>query len=108
MKTQQLIALTLFASAAATAQGQDSAARFDAAREAYDAGHYRSAFDTFASLADQGHCDAMRIATQMSRWGRPLYAHTFEIGAERLRQWQALRTCLHAGPAGASAVAARR
>ena len=108
MKPQQLVPLLALAGAAAMAQGQDLGARFDAAREAYEVGHYRSAFDTFASLADQGHCDAARIATQMARWGRPLYAQTLTVSAERLRQWQSLQACPGLVAAGASAVAARR
>ena len=89
------------------AHAQASGARYDAAQEAYAAGHYRDAFETFAGLADQGHCDAARIASQMARWGQPLYAQTFQVSPERRRQWQLQPACA-ATTTTAAASAARR
>jgi len=74
-----------------TAFGQTS--RYDAAHVDYEIGHYAQAFAVFASLADEGHCDAARLALQMARYGRPLYFIDFEVAPERLEHWQRLPAC---------------
>lgn len=68
-------------------------ARLDAAREEYEVGHFAAAFASFAQLADEGHCGAARVARQMARYGRPLYAIDFEVTPERLERWQRLPAC---------------
>ena len=71
--------------------GQTS--RYDAAHVDYEIGHYEKAFTAFASLADEGHCDAARMAQQMVRYGRPLYLTEFKVAPERLQRWQRLPAC---------------
>lgn len=77
--------------AAPAAFGQNS--RYDAAHVDYEIGHYAQAFEVFASLADEGHCDAARLAQQMARYGRPVYAVDFKVASERLERWQRLPAC---------------
>jgi hypothetical protein len=67
--------------------------RYDAARDDYEIGHFDKAFAEFAALADEGHCDAARVAQQMVRYGKPLYATEFKVAAERLERWQRLSGC---------------
>jgi hypothetical protein len=71
--------------------GQTS--RYEAAQVDYEIGHFHKAFATFAELADQGHCEAARLAQQMVRYGRPLYAIDFKVAPERLERWQRLPAC---------------
>jgi hypothetical protein len=78
--------------AAPAAFGQSS--RYDAAQVDYEIGHFDKAFVAFASLADEGHCDAARQAQQMVRYGRPLYAIEFKVEPERLERWRRLPACL--------------
>lgn len=50
----------------ARAAGEGAAdAAFDAALVAYERNHWQQAYDAFASLADQGHREAARIALLM-------------------------------------------
>jgi hypothetical protein len=96
MSRPTLIAACLLAAAFAAparASGPDAAARYDAARDQYEIGHYDSAFATFAALADGGHCDAARMAAQMARHGRSLYATEFKVAPERLAGWQRQTHC---------------
>jgi hypothetical protein len=75
--------------ASATAQQ----ARHAAALERYEVGHYQAAFAAFAQLADEGHCEAARIAQQMVRFGRELYASEFAAAPARLARWRSLAHC---------------
>lgn len=93
--TAVVTATALLATSAAF--GQTS--RYDAAHLDYEIGHFDKAFAIFASLADEGHCGAARLAQQMARYGRPLYAIEFKVSPERLERWQRL-------PAGSLPVAA--
>jgi hypothetical protein len=68
-------------------------ARYEAAQADYEIGHFDRAFTVFASLADEGHCDAARLAQQMARYGRPLYASEFKVAPDRLARWQRLPGC---------------
>jgi cytochrome c-type biogenesis protein CcmH/NrfG len=77
----------------ALAQSPAGATRYDAARDEYEIGHYDRAFAAFAQLADEGHCDAARMAQQMVRYGRPLYHAEFKVASERLERWQRLPGC---------------
>ena len=79
--------------AGAAAQAAAQAARHEAAHEAYAIGHYDTAFAAFALLADEGHCESARIAQEMVRYGRPLYATTFTVAPGRLTRWRTLPGC---------------
>ncbi len=68
-------------------------ARYDAARDEYEVGHFQAAFAEFAVLADAGHCGAVRMALQMLRYGKSLYATEFRTSLERVQQWQRQPTC---------------
>lgn len=68
-------------------------ARYDAARDQYEIGHFQLAFAEFAALADGGHCEAARMALQMLRHGKSLYATEFHAPLERAQQWQRLPAC---------------
>jgi hypothetical protein len=68
-------------------------ARYDSARVEYGVGHFQSAFAEFAALADAGHCGAARMALQMLRYGKALYATEFRTPLERVQQWQHLPAC---------------
>jgi len=70
-----------------------ASARYDAARDQYEIGHFTVAFAAFAQLADEGHCEAARIARGMVRHGRELYATEFAVAPERLTRWQRLPGC---------------
>lgn len=90
-----LSALAL-AAAMAVASAQPAPAstdRYNRAHELYEVGHYAEAFTIFAALADEGHCDAARIAQQMVRYGKALYFTTFEVTRERLELWQRRPGC---------------
>jgi hypothetical protein len=93
-----LPALLLAAATAALAQGVASPEqqRYDAARDEYEVGHFQVAFAEFATLADRGHCESARMALQMIRYGKSLYATEFHATLERVQRWQHLPTC---GPA---------
>ena len=73
--------------------GHAQAARHEAAHEAYEIGHCDAAFAAFALLADEGHCEAARIAQEMVRYGRPLYATAFTVAPGRLARWRTLPGC---------------
>lgn len=82
-------AALVVAAGAASAEGD----RLEQARAEYDVGHYETAFATFAALADEGHCEAARIATDMARLGRTLYPVAFTVDTERLQRWQRTTGC---------------
>jgi hypothetical protein len=67
--------------------------RYENARDEYEIGHFDKAFAEFASLADEGYCDAARVAQQMVRYGKPLYGVEFKVAADRLERWQHLKGC---------------
>jgi hypothetical protein len=62
---------------------------FDAAMEAYEHCHWDEAFQAFATLADQGHSEAARVALLMLRHGQSLYRRDFAAKAERRLAWLA-------------------
>ena len=66
---------------------------FDDALAQYDAGRYEPAFAAFAKLADEGHCEAARIAREMARFGRQLYAKEFELAPARTERWSQAPDC---------------
>ncbi|MFN0183645.1 MAG: hypothetical protein ACKVQR_07510 [Aquabacterium sp.] len=79
--------------AAGTATEQQ---RYDAARDQYEIGHFQVAFAEFATLADSGHCDATRMALQMLRYGKSLYATEFILPVERMQRWHIQPACREA------------
>lgn len=103
MLTAPVFALVLSVAPSAFAQPQHTAAqssalvaqavRYDAARDEYEIGHFGAAFAAFALLADEGHCEAARVAHQMVRYGRQLYAMDFSVAAPRLARWRELPGC---------------
>jgi hypothetical protein len=78
---------------AAAAPAPSQQARYDAAHDQYEIGHFQLAFAAFAGLADEGHCESARIAQQMVRYGRTLYADEFVVTPARAAQWRALPSC---------------
>jgi hypothetical protein len=78
---------------AESAAAADRDTRYLAARDAYEIGHHRVAFEAFAQLADEGHCEAARIATLMLRHGRPVHAEHFAASPKRLGRWGRLPNC---------------
>lgn len=95
-----LLSALLLALAAAGARADGVATpdqqRHDDARDQYEIGHFQLAFSEFAALADRGHCQSARMALQMLRYGKSLYATEFHVGLERVQRWQHLPAC---GPA---------
>lgn len=89
-----LLSGALVAASLATASAaQVRDAGFDEAVAQYEIGHYEAAFDRFAILADSGHCEAARIARQMSRHGKALYRLELRLEPERVRRWVHLPGC---------------
>lgn len=78
-----LVAITHLSASAAPMDG-----RFEAAMQQYDDSHYGAAYEQFASLADQGHDEAARIALLMARFGPQLYGHQWPASAEQKAHWQ--------------------
>jgi hypothetical protein len=76
--------------------------RFEDALSQYEVGRYEEAFTTFAKLADEGHCESARIAREMARFGRQLYAKDFELAPARNERWP------HALDCQATSVATRK
>ncbi|MBL8323390.1 MAG: hypothetical protein JNJ89_00370 [Rubrivivax sp.] len=103
MLSAPVFALVLSVAPSAFAQPQHTAAlpsvvvaqatRYDTARDEYEIGHFGTAFAAFAQLADEGHCEAARVAHQMARYGRQLYAMEFSVPAPRLARWRELPGC---------------
>lgn len=81
------------ADAAGSGHVSDSSLCLESALDHYERGHYGMAFDVFAALADRGHCEATRVAIQMVRYGRALYAIEFAVVPERLEQWKRPNGC---------------
>jgi hypothetical protein len=63
----------------------------------YEAGRYEEAFAAFAVLADEGHCEAARIAREMMRFGTELYARAFVLPRDRSDRWPRGPACLATG-----------
>lgn len=84
-----LIAAALVAASPAFADD----ARLAKAQDEYLIGHYEAAFALLASLADEGQCDAARVAEQMVRYGRSLYGNEFTVAPERREHWRHAPGC---------------
>ena len=60
---------------------------FVSATRFYKDCHWKFAFDRLASLADQGHAPAAKLALLMLRYGRPLYGTGFSAKPEQVARW---------------------
>lgn len=88
-----LVALLLCANAAAATSSVDAArshAQFNEAMDLYSLGKWAAAYGRFASLADQGHAEAARIALLMLRHGSRLYGHDWGASQPQINQWMTL------------------
>ncbi len=81
------------ASLAAASSAQTRHAGYEEALAEYEIGHYEVAFARFAALADGGHCEAARVARQMSQHGRALYRLELRLDPERVQRWARLPGC---------------
>ena len=85
-----------FAHAANGAAGAPTPADegFDAAVRLYAAGHWEQAFVNLATLADQGHAVAAKLALLMLRYGATVYGSTFTVHPGQVARWaqRVLRT----------------
>lgn len=89
-----LVAGSVLAFGSSAPSAADSAAaRYDDAHVQYEIGHFALAYAMFALLADDGHCDAIRMASQMLRHGKALYSMDFAVAPQRLAQWQRHAAC---------------
>lgn len=82
-------------SAWAQAAASDAQA-FAAAMEAYHDSHWPQSYAQLALLADRGHVEAARIASQMHRWGPRLYGQRFTASGDQLTRWQLVANCVAA------------
>ena len=67
--------------------------RFDAARDQHDLGNVAEAFAALAMLADEGHCEAARLALQMIYAGPEAYLMSFRAGPRQITRWRNLPQC---------------
>ena len=72
--------------------------RFEAARAEHDVGHYPEAFAALAMLADEGHCEAARLALQMVRAGPSVNGISLRAGPKQLARWGNLQRCIPGAP----------
>jgi hypothetical protein len=61
--------------------------RFAVEVRLYEEGHWDEAFAGLASLADQGHASAARLALLMLRHGAAVYGTAFTVAPERVARW---------------------
>jgi hypothetical protein len=61
--------------------------RFDAAVRLYREGHWAMAFESLATLADQDHAPAAKLALLMLRYGVPLYGARFAVRPAQIARW---------------------
>jgi hypothetical protein len=61
--------------------------RFDAAVRLYRDGHWALAFEHLATLADQDHMPAAKLALLMLRYGAPLYGARFRVRPVQIARW---------------------
>ena len=90
-RPHRLAAWLLAAAFAGGAWAQDP--RYDAAQIDYEIGHVERAFEAFSALADEGHCDAARMAREMVRQARTLYLMELKVDPARLQRWHRLPHC---------------
>jgi len=91
-----MTAITATAGPAGDLNATTEQQRYDSARDQYEIGHFQVAFAEFASLADRGHCEAARMALQMLRYGKSMYATEFRVTPEQTQRWQRLPVCSNA------------
>ena len=90
--SRAIVVLALFAGAAAAQPSPPAVAAtaFDDAMAAYERNHWQAAYAGFTALADGGHAEAARIATQMWRHGPVLYHTSFAATAHQVARWSRL------------------
>lgn len=71
--------------------GAAVAQAFDAALQAYERCHWSLAFEQLVRLADQGHADAARMASEMHKYGPALYAQAFVLSLPQRERFARLR-----------------
>lgn len=96
-----LLGLALLAGPWSPARAGDEGDRFGQALAAYERCHWPQAYALLATLADEGHADAARLALQMVRHGTRLFGQRFEASAIQQARWLGLQ------PLPEAAVAAR-
>ena len=67
--------------------------RFEAARALRDLGDPAQAFAELATLADEGHCEAARMARQLIHAGPEVYLMSFRAGPKQISRWRKLPGC---------------
>lgn len=95
-------ALSMHASSVRAQGTSDDARTFAAAMQDYRNSHWAQSYALLALLADDGHAEAARIASQMHRWGPRLYGQRFPADAVRLERWKLHATCGTAASAPAT------
>ncbi|WOP16834.1 hypothetical protein [Ottowia sp. SB7-C50] len=96
MKHVALIAVVAACLAPLAASAQNAAGTGPAMEHAQAelaADHWRTAFDEFAVLADQGDAEAARTAYQMWLYAPRLYGQVFPARLDQVQRWQALCGC---------------
>ena len=68
------------------AEERDTAA-FTTAVRLYEDGHWAFAFERLATLADQDHAPAAKLALLMLRYGSALYGTSFVARPEQVARW---------------------
>ncbi len=76
---------------AAAPDSEETARQCEAAMEAYERNHWLGAYTQLAHLADLGHADAARVASQMVACGPTLYAMQFSTTPQQAERWTELR-----------------
>lgn len=61
--------------------------RFDVALRLYREGHWELAFERLATLADQDHAAAAKLALLMLRYRVPLYGARFAVRPAQIARW---------------------
>lgn len=67
--------------------------RFQAARAEHEAGRHVEAFAELSSLADEGHCEAARLALLLVHAGPQAYLTSFRAGPKQISHWRSLPGC---------------
>lgn len=83
-------ALAIVCGTSARADPPDMARQFETAMERYERNHWVEAYAQLALLADLGHAESARIASQMLTYGPALYGTHFTATPIQSRRWAML------------------
>jgi hypothetical protein len=86
-QTSAAAALVLHTALAASPSASCADERFDAALRLYQGSHWSDAFEHLASLADQKHLPASRLALLMLRYGAAIYGVNFVATPSQIAGW---------------------